>query len=214
MEFPIPCRDSKWFFRHPSGVIYDWIIEPALRPLKLQAMRLVRHYHLENIVDICCGSGNQCSYLAHFHVTGTDLNRNILRFAKRKYPQIPFFCADASRLPLKRHRLDGAILSFALHDKKPLQRRKMIEQVSYCLAPDGKLILIDFEPPWNSESQKAARTVTWVERFAGASHYRNGRHFLASGGLTEFIKNSGLIEIQRFDHVKTCSAVVLTQVRK
>jgi hypothetical protein len=95
--------------------------------------------------------------------------------------------------------MKGVILSFALHDKSPEIRLKTIQEVRRILYPDGKVLFVDFESPWNRISRMASLYIYGIERMAGNRHFRNGRFFLSEGGLRSYLHRNGLEEILRYD---------------
>jgi ubiquinone/menaquinone biosynthesis C-methylase UbiE len=48
-----------------------------------------------DLLDVACGTGGHIFFLKkHYRVTGTDLNREMLRLARKKNPEVRFFAAD------------------------------------------------------------------------------------------------------------------------
>jgi ubiquinone/menaquinone biosynthesis C-methylase UbiE len=132
-------------------------------------------------------------------VYGLDLDSAMIQYAASKYPQIPFMCADAANIPAQDASLRGVILSYALHDKSPETRNKMLQEIKRVLSSDGKIVLVDFEYPWNVKSKVANLYIYGIERLAGKEHFENGRQFLEQGGLSSFIQQHELVVIDRHD---------------
>jgi hypothetical protein len=86
----------------------------------------------------------------------------------------------------------------------------MISEAKHLLVPDGKMILLDFEPPWNFRSRLGWVLTTSVERLAGKEHFRNGREFLREGGLRKFMERNGLTEQRRYPIGEGNSAIVVS----
>lgn len=184
-----------------DGLLYDWALEPPLRNIKKRVEHFISRYELYPVLDICCGSGVQCFRIIRNGegVYGLDLDIGMVNYAFSKYPNIPFMCADAVNVPVKDSSIRGAILSYALHDKFPETRNKMLQEVRRILSPDGKIVFVDFEPPWNKKSRMASFYTYGIERLAGKEHFDNGRQFLKQGGLSSFIQQHELEEIDRHD---------------
>lgn len=201
----------KFYF---SGLIYDWSIEPLLKRIKQRATRFIFQYDLFPALDLCCGTGIQCHMagIKEQSVFGLDLDFKMIDYAHAKYPHIPFICADATEIPVRNASIKGIIISYALHDKPPELRALMMEEVKRLLAPDGKIILIDFEPPWNRRSRVGGFFTYLIERIAGRAHFRNGRQFLRQGGLRTFISRNGLVEIERRDIELGNSSIVVAEI--
>jgi ubiquinone/menaquinone biosynthesis C-methylase UbiE len=132
-------------------------------------------------------------------VFGLDLDEKMVRYASTKYTQLPFVCADAVRIPVKDSSIKGVILSFALHDKHPDVRNKTLQEVRRILSPEGKIVFVDFEVPWNRISKMASLYIYGIERMAGKDHFANGRLFLSEGGLRVYLRQNGLEEMERYN---------------
>ncbi len=204
MLFFIPKRKSR--DNNPlrrfylGGLLYDWILEPSLGNIKKKVAQFVSRYDLYPVIDICCGSGVQCNRLIeNLGVFGLDLDDRMIHYASSKYPRIPFLCADAASIPVKDSSVKGAILSYAIHDKSPEMRTRILQEVKRILYPVGKVLFVDFECPWNRISRMASLYIYGIERMAGKDHFRNGRRFLSDGGLRFFLEQNGLEEIERYN---------------
>ena len=145
------------------------------------------------------------------HVFGLDLDKKMLQYSSAKYPHISFISADATHIPLKNRRFKGIVLSYSLHDKSPEMRFKILKESKRLLAPGGKILLIDFEKPWNMRSKLGGFFVYLIERMVGKEHFRNGRQFLKQGGLRTFLKQNELIEVERHNVELASSGSVLAK---
>jgi len=196
-----------------GGLLYDWALEPPLKNIKKQVAHFILRYDLYPVLDICCGSGVQCFRIIRHGegVYGMDLDVGMVNYAVSKYPHIPFICADAASVPVKDSSVKGAILSYALHDKFPETRTKMLWEVRRILSPDGKIVFVDFEPLWNRKSRMANLYIYGIERFAGKEHFANGRQFLKQGGLSSFIQQHELEEIDRHNVEMAHTGIVVAR---
>jgi len=195
------------------GRIYDWSIELILRKMKQGIARYVSEHNLSPTLDICCGTGRQGHLIGinKQNIIGLDRDLKMVQYAQSKYPSIPLICADAADIPLKNGYFKGIIISYSLHDKPPELRTKMLSEAKRLLAPEGKMILVDFEQPWNKWSRLAGIFTYLIERMAGREHFRNGRQFLKQGGLRALIKLNGIVEIERYDIELGNSSMVIAQ---
>jgi ubiquinone/menaquinone biosynthesis C-methylase UbiE len=189
------------------------------RGLRRRVARTIEREGLYPWLEVCCGTGDQ---LRHTQVSGEkqlrghvpevrvpevgdrpifglDLSLGFLRYARARAPHIPFVCGDAARLPFKDRSLRAVSVSFGLHDKSLELRSAILSEARRVLRPDGRLIAVDFENPWDSASRAGALFTRAVELFAGRTHYDNGRDFLRRGGLRGFLKESGFVEVARRD---------------
>lgn len=142
---------------------------------------------------------------------GLDMHFGFVRYAAARAPGVPFVCGDAAFLPFKGGSMRAISISFGLHDKSQELRRAIIQEARRALTPDGKLIAVDFERPWNARSRAGALFAQAIERLAPREHYRNGREFLRSGGLRAFLLASGFVEVERRDIEAGSLAIVVAR---
>ena len=181
------------------GLIYDLLIEWAVRRIKLSVARRISQNDLSPVLDLCCGTGKQCRLIGDNgqKVIGLDIDSKMIEYAASKYPRLPFVCADASRLPFREKSLRGIVISYALHEKTPQMRSRMLAEAEKLLAAGGSIILVDYEIPWNGLS-RLGNFFTWIiERLAGGEHYKNRNQFLKQGGLEGFIKQNRLVIVKK-----------------
>ena len=195
------------------GLLYDLFIEPLLKRTKEWVAQFIVQHDLFPALDICCGTGKQCQLVANSRqdIIGLDLDFKMIKHASSKYPQITFICADAAHIPLQKERLKAVIISYALHEKPRDVRTKILEEVKSLLSPEGKIIFLDFEKPWNRLSRLGS-LLTWsIERIAGREHFRNSRQFLQDGGLQTFIKVNRLCPTEKHAIALANSSIVVAQ---
>ncbi len=193
--------------------MYDWFIEPAIKGIKGRVAYCFQKNDLFPALDICCGTGTQCHILGknHQEIFGLDIDRMMVGYAALKYPQRSFICADAAHISFKDKSFKGILVSFALHEKTSGNRDEIIKEAKRLLSPDGKIVFVDFENPWNRNARIGAMFAYLIERTAGGEHFRNNRQFLKQGGLRAFIKKHQLQEIERYNIEMGSVAVVVAK---
>jgi demethylmenaquinone methyltransferase/2-methoxy-6-polyprenyl-1,4-benzoquinol methylase len=208
------------------GLLYDLAFKRMFRGLRRRVARTIEREGLYPWLDICCGTGDQLRGHLRGHVPvvrvpglgsddavyGLDLSFGFVRYARARAPQVPFICGDAARLPFKDRSLRAVSVSFALHDKSLELRSAILASARRVLRPDGRLIAVDFENPWDSASRAGALFTRAIERFAGRAHYDNGRDFLRRGGLRGFLRENGFVEVARRDIPAGSVSVVVARV--
>jgi ubiquinone/menaquinone biosynthesis C-methylase UbiE len=204
----MPRSSGYW---HPPGLLYDLAFLLMFRGLRRRVARVVEHGRLYPWLDICCGTGDQLRGRAEELAIGLDMNFGLVRYAAARAPGVPFVCADASHLPFKAGSMRALSVSFGLHDKSPELRTAMLAEARRVMAPDGRLVAVDFETPWNAGSRAGALFVRAIERLAGTEHYRNGREFLRRGGLRASLREHGFVECERRDVEAGSLAVVVAR---
>ncbi len=182
-------------------MLYDFVLETFLKGIKGRVTEYLRKHDLFPALDICCGTGAQCQRIGKVNqsIYGLDWDFKMIKYAASKHPGLSFMCANAVQMPLKTSCLKGAVISYSLHDKPQKIRMKILEEVGRIIRPDGKIVFVDFELPWNRKSRLGWLLTTGIERMAGKKHFGYGREFLGRGGLRPFLKQNGLVEIDRTD---------------
>ena len=164
---------------------YHFILEAVLRGIKKAIAFEVLKHQPENVLDVCCGTGAQLKLISSRGIPGIgiDLDKAMIKFAARKNPPASFLVADALSLPFKEASFSLILISFALHDKPEKTRIQIMEETKRTLQPDGHILILDFENPWNKHSRIGAILRTTIEMLAGREHFHNGRDFIRRHGL-------------------------------
>lgn len=110
---------------------------------------------LRSVVDVGCGRGDDCALLAAAlphgtRVTGVDASLALAREASARHGRagVEFLAADA--LELEREIPAGTVdLAYLVETAScaaptPERRRALLASVARCLAPGGRLVLVDF----------------------------------------------------------------------
>jgi ubiquinone/menaquinone biosynthesis C-methylase UbiE len=199
---------ASWY---PPGVIYDGFLEPLLHQVRKKVRNVIIKNDLFPVLDFCCGPGAQVRWLAgpgRFSC-GLDINLGMLKYAAGRREDIPFVCADAAEAPFRTAAFRAIVVSFALHEKPAEMRPRLLAEAKRLLGPAGRIVLVDFEKPWDKASRLAYLYVWLIERLAGNDHFRNGRDFLAKGGLRALLGENRFREVERHDiPAGTCAVVV------
>lgn len=119
------------------GVSANFLFQEALARYQF-ALKYVRKG--DKVLDVACGTGYGSSLLAQKgKVVGIDINRDAIKYAKRKYRRVSFLVADAQKLPFKDGEFDLAVsFEFIEHIKKP---EKLLHEVKRVLKRKGTFIL-------------------------------------------------------------------------
>jgi ubiquinone/menaquinone biosynthesis C-methylase UbiE len=193
------------------GFFYTGVLDVPLRGIRKKVRNLADNENLFPLLDLCCGPGTQAGLLRQpgREAVGVDINVRLLKYAASRRLGVPFICADAARTPFRPGTFRGIVVSFALHEKEADFRPRLLAEAKALLSPDGRIILVDFEQPWDRTSRLAYLYVSAIERLAGRRHFRNGRDFFKRGGLRGLLRENGLREVERQDIAAGTCAVVL-----
>ncbi len=176
-----------------TAAIYDFLFSRALREIRLNIRAVLTHCHAQNVIDLCCGTGEQLRMLAcdDMLLTGVDTSQAMLAKARKVSPDVIHFLeADAGNLPLPDSGHDGVIISFGLHEKTAPQHEAIFSEACRLLTPDGVIIVADYcTPPEGFTSLLMGRLlIPIIERMAGLNHYHNYRDWMAGDGIDGFME--------------------------
>ncbi len=172
---------------HVYGWLYDIFLSTVLKKTRQYAADYINRSRLFPALDLCCGTGAQCSHIQKGMIYGTDIDAKVLDYAKSRMPYVSFICSDGIDLPFKENQFKSVVIAYALHEKLPEVRDKMMREVKRVLDREGKLIIIDYENPIDLKSRLGRIFTYFIERNAGREHFQNGQQFLKQGGLRKFL---------------------------
>lgn len=111
------------------------------------------------VLDIACGTGGleEVLYGNVSFLVGLDYSLSVLRVAKRKFPDLPFVCGDALKLPFKENSFDTVLISFSLRHFDSIDIA--LREVHRVLAERGKAGIMELAFP-----EKGAQKII-VEKF-------------------------------------------------
>ncbi len=176
-----------------TAIIYDLLFSRALRSIRHNIRTFLIHYQAKNILDLCCGTGEQLRILEENNMllTGVDLSQAMLARARQTSPHsIHYFEADATNLPFQEPVYDGIIISFSLHEKTATHHGAIFREACRLLKPDGHIIIADYStPPSGFISGVVGKMlIPAIERLAGLNHYQNYTNWMKGGGIEGFLE--------------------------
>jgi len=172
-----------------SAHLYDPLLGTVLRPLRQAVTHKMPASGDSEILDMCCGTGDQLMLLARRGFTrlhGLDLSADMLKVAGKTTFPISFHLSDAKDTPFPDGSFDVIIISLALHEKDPATRDLVLREAARLLRKDGRLIIADyfidrrtfFLSKW---------IITLVERIAGGEHWDNFKDYRQRGAVPKII---------------------------
>jgi SAM-dependent methyltransferase len=95
------------------------------------------------VCDIGCGPGQIARYLQErgVRMCGIDLSAEMLKFARRLNPDIPFERSDMLALPVPDDSLAGIVSFYAIIHLRREDAIRALEQMRQALRPDGQLLV-------------------------------------------------------------------------
>lgn len=143
----------EWSYR------YQWLYNAVSRlaALNVGGETRFRQLALENlsilpdsqILDLCCGSGQTTRLLVtrSSHVTGLDASRLAIERAAQNVPEAKYVQGWAEAMPFDNHQFDIVHASVALHEMRPVQLWRILQEVHRVLKPGGVFTFVDFHSP-------------------------------------------------------------------
>jgi ubiquinone/menaquinone biosynthesis C-methylase UbiE len=185
----------------PISSLYALLIDPFLAWARRETAQAVRRRFGDRpnvksnirILEIGCGTGAQARRLARlgFEVTAIDLSWGMILQAKKKNPgELSILWADGRTLPFRSGAFDAVVMQLTLHEMGNAERMAISREILRITRQDAFIYFLDYRPV--KRRTLSLGLIDLVERAAGRVHYRNGRGFLAQGGVTAFANRIGL----------------------
>ena len=136
-------KEVAFFDRFAAGDDYDVFLPEAKVRIIDGFVRLSGLGPGARVIDMGCGSGAFTGLLAAhgYKACGLDISPELIRLARRKFPDIDFFEGDAESTPFAAETFDGALLSgLAHHFPDP---RRLAAEVARVLKPGGRFVAFD-----------------------------------------------------------------------
>jgi len=180
--------------------VYDFLLFPVLHQIRLKTAKVVSQLNPEQIIDLCCGTGNQLKYLKRKgfeNIEGVDISHSMLRQTRKGGAQINCKHGDATKLNFPDNSFDTALISFALHEKPLETAISIVKEAVRITRHGGHLLVVDYA--FDSSVSPFVKTmVRIVERFAGKDHYRYFKNYIKHGGLESLFRNMEIMQEHRF----------------
>lgn len=114
------------------------------------------------ILEIACGPGNITKYLLDkrpdFKITGIDLSSNMIDLAKINNPKAEFQLMDCRDLGMISKKYDAIMCGFCLPYLNKMEVRKLTEDASKIIKPNGLLYFSTMEDDYNKSGYKKGST--------------------------------------------------------
>jgi len=193
-----------------TAFIYDFLLSRGLASIRRDICTFLRHCKARNVLDICCGTGEQLQLLSNddMLLTGVDMSPAMLAKARASSPSsIHYLETDATNLSLLENRYDGIIISFALHEKSAPQHETIFQEACRLLKHNGHIIIADFSTPIAGFASQiiGKMLIPIIERAAGLNHYQNYRYWMGQGAIEGFLQKHSPGKLTLITpHAKNC----------
>ena len=166
--------------------LYDFLLFPFLHNTRKKTAQLVTQLNPQSVIDICCGTGNQLSYLhnKNIELTGIDNSEKMLKQSKN----IKCHFQDARNIDFSDNTFDLAMIQLALHEKPFEDQIKIINEAYRIIKPNGHLLILDYEI--SQKTNKSSKYIIYIiEYIAGKDHFRNFKQFHKNNCTNSLINN-------------------------
>ena len=157
-----------------SSIIYRWLIDPLLWPLRPKIARLCRKHGMNHVLDIGTATGAQCRTLgaAGIHAVGLDLSEAMIAAArKRSATNVEYVVGSAYELPFADATFDAALLILALHEHSEEERNRMLMEAMRVIKPNGYLVLAEYSKPAKTLIHIPWRLIQLIEKAVADNDY-------------------------------------------
>ena len=198
---------------YKSAKYYDKLLHLFVWRIRKKVLQIVKKNQYENILDVCCGTGNQLKLLKKHGIEGTgiDLSKTMLEVAESGNVKVNCFEQDAENINFNDDSFDMTMTTFALHEKSNSSASKILKEMIRLTKNNGQLIIVDFSIN-DQTSYIAKKGISFIESQAGDDHYKHFKEYVASNGLDTLLIDFPLKEIEK--HYFALNGVVLKVMKK
>lgn len=198
---------------YKSAKYYDKFLHLFVWRIRKKILQIVKKNQYKNILDVCCGTGNQLKILKKHGIDGTgiDLSKAMLEVAESGKIKVKCHEQDAENIDFNDESFDMTMTTFALHEKSHSSAKKILNEMIRLTKKNGHLILVDFSID-SSTFFLARKGISLIESLAGDEHYKHYKEYVASNGLDALLEDSPLKEIEK--HYFVFNGVVLKVLQK
>ncbi|NHZ85385.1 MAG: methyltransferase domain-containing protein [Planctomycetia bacterium] len=184
---------------YKSAKYYDKFLYLFVRRIRNKILKIVKENQYKNILDVCCGTGNQLKLLKKHRVDGVgiDLSKAMLKVAKSGKIKANCSEQDAENINFNDESFDMTMTTFALHEKSNSSAKKILNEMIRLTKKNGHLIIVDFSINKNTLSF-ARKGISFIESRAGDDHFKYYSDYVSSNGLDTLLKGSPLKEIEKY----------------
>lgn len=103
------------------------------------------------VLDLCCGGGEATRFLVarSANVVGLDASPAAIEQAMQKVPEAKYVQGWAEAMPFGNDQFDLVHASVALHEMRPVQLWRVLQEVHRILKPGGTFTFVDFHSPFH-----------------------------------------------------------------
>lgn len=119
--------------------------------VKRNIREFLRDNKPKTVLDLGCGTGILAPFFPKKLYLGIDIDKNLINYAKKRYPGYSFKVMDATMVKLKK-KFDFILVVGVIHHLDDNDAKKFVEIIKLHLKKGGKALVIEAIPPlwkWN-----------------------------------------------------------------
>jgi demethylmenaquinone methyltransferase/2-methoxy-6-polyprenyl-1,4-benzoquinol methylase len=145
----------KWIYRHPA--CYDVIDSLCSLSLSDRARRdAIGGISTDSFLEIGAGSGKSFRLVGSRFKIGLDSSPNMLRHAKRRFPDTTLVIGDAHMLPFRDACIGVSVFSYCLRGLKG-----PVEAIEEALRVSSEVVIIDYSKPRMMPAAVWKKVINW-----------------------------------------------------
>jgi len=195
---------------------YGTCLDPIIIRWKKKALKLQPPRTGMVVLDAGCGTGAQLKLYRSYgcRVFGIEISTGMIAAARQKPEGLLNLCrGNAAVMPYRDKTFELILLSMMLHEISPDMRSAVLAETGRILRNSGRILIIDYHAGRTPLSGRLVKgVITLIEMAAGRPHFKNYRHYMASGGLPPLLTNHALT-VERRD-IAASGNIGLYLVRK
>jgi len=174
-------------------------------PFVAEAVPTFRHSNIKRVLDLGCGVGRNCTYLAkeNFDVIGVDISLTALRIAKRlskkeKLKNLAFLQATMDNLPLSDCMLDAVICVSVIHHAIRRDVTKTINEIHRILKKNGLFLanLASVKDPRYGTGQKVENNTFRILEAFEENRFEELHHFFTKREISKILRHFSNVRVE------------------
>jgi len=170
-------------------------------PFVIEVLPLFKRYKVKNVLDLGCGTGRHCIYLAKndFDVVGIDVSESALKMAnswvrKERLTNVAFMRGTMTNIPFDNNYFDAVVSVSVIHHAVKKDIVKTIDEVDRVIKKNGIFFtnLASMKDPRYGSGQKVENGTFRIFEAFEEKHFEELHHFFskreASKLLARFAK--------------------------
>jgi ubiquinone/menaquinone biosynthesis C-methylase UbiE len=171
---------------HPTGHEYN-LTEGNKPKLRLWLEEL----NPASVLDLGCGGALWRKMFAGYNYSGCDQNENMLRYAKKRFPDVEFHLSNGMELAFDDASFEMVFTSAVLQHNRHPDKEKVAREIFRILKPGGYYMCTE-NTFRHDNYQMTFRSGQWHEGL-------DDGYSFTSSGWEKFMKNIGFVMV-RFDN--------------